>query len=388
MAIASKKGIENRIIEVFMKRLLYQPFYLLRYCKKVTFAFVALLRNRSHYQGVSFYPEEKRKTSVQVLLDQFLYILKYGEVDDRYFINGMDRKHFPAKDDILPHAVFKKVRDRLNRRPAIVEGYNYVMALKDKFYFNQFLTSIGFPTPTLRLLIDGNRMFVPGIRGWQPLAMILELTIDGCLKDLGGAFGKGVFSLKVENGRLYLDNQEIDLVSFQDYCGKGRLIVQDRVIQHPRMSVLNSSSVNTLRIVTVCQNKKMEVFGSFFRIGAVGSFTDNISRGGSLVEVDLKTGKLDKYGFITYPLTSSGKHETHPGTSIVYGGFEIPFCNEAVDISLQLHRFFYHIHSIGWDIAITETGPCIVEGNDSWGLPLQGLTRGFKTDFERMFNKL
>ncbi len=369
-----------------MKRFIYQSIGVLRYCRSTSSAFLSLLKDKSNYLGVSLYPEEQRKTPFQVLRDQLMYVLKYGEVDDKYFVNGMDRKVFPTKDDTLPNAVSKRVRDRLNRHPDVAEGYNYIMALKDKFYFNQFLVAIGFPTPNLRLLIDGDRMYVPGIRGWQSLAMIEELTIDGCLKDLSGAQGKGVYALKVENRRIWLGKEEVEFASFRDYCRKGRLIVQDRIIQHQKVDQLNSSSVNTLRIVTVYQKEEVEVFGSFFRIGAVGSFTDNISRGGSLVEVDLKTGKLGKYGFIIYPAKASKKHEVHPGTNIVYGDYEIPFYEVAVDMALQLHRFFYHIHSIGWDIAITEGGPCFVEGNDSWMTPLQGATVGLKADFERLFS--
>jgi len=368
-----------------MKHFVYQSINVLRYCRSTSLAFLSLLKDSSYYSNVSFYPEEKRKTSFQVFCDQVAYILRYGEVDDKYFINGMDRKDFPTKYNTLPHAVFKRVRDRLNVHPGLAEGYNYIMALKDKFYFNQFLTAIGFSTPTLRLLIDGGRMHVPGVAVWQPLTAIQDLTIDGCLKDIGGAQGKGVYSLKVEDGRIWLGSEEVDFAFFLDYCKRGKLIVQDRIIQHPKVSRLNESSVNTLRIVTVYHEGEVEVFGSFFRIGAVNSFTDNISRGGSLVEVDLKTGKLGKYGFILYPAMALKKHEVHPGTSIVYEDYEIPFYQEAINTAMEIHRFFYHVHSIGWDIAITEKGPCFIEGNDSWMIPFQGATIGLKADFERLF---
>ena len=32
----------------------------------------------------------------------------------------------------------------------------------------------------------------------------------------------------------------------------------------------------------------------------------------------------------------------------------------------ELHSKLYRIHSVGWDIAITEEGPVFIEGNSKW----------------------
>ncbi len=44
----------------------------------------------------------------------------------------------------------------------------------------------------------------------------------------------------------------------------------------------------------------------------------------------------------------------------------MPFFREAVRVARELHNFLYGIHSVGWDIAIGEKGPIIIEGNDNW----------------------
>ena len=56
----------------------------------------------------------------------------------------------------------------------------------------------------------------------------------------------------------------------------------------------------------------------------------------------------------------------HPDNSIVFEGFEIPFFKEAVEMSKDLHSKLYRVHSIGWDIAITQNGPVFIEGNSLW----------------------
>ena len=44
--------------------------------------------------------------------------------------------------------------------------------------------------------------------------------------------------------------------------------------------------------------------------------------------------------------------------------------NEAVELAKKIHEFFYGIHSIGWDIALTENGPVFLEGNNGWEISI------------------
>lgn len=43
---------------------------------------------------------------------------------------------------------------------------------------------------------------------------------------------------------------------------------------------------------------------------------------------------------------------------------------EAIEVVIKAHREFHGIRSIGWDVAITENGPCFIEGNDNWEISL------------------
>jgi hypothetical protein len=46
----------------------------------------------------------------------------------------------------------------------------------------------------------------------------------------------------------------------------------------------------------------------------------------------------------------------------------------------------YGIHSIGWDIAITDNGPIFIEGNDDWdGTIAMSLESDFKSRFLEMY---
>ncbi len=60
--------------------------------------------------------------------------------------------------------------------------------------------------------------------------------------------------------------------------------------------------------------------------------------------------------------------------------------DEAVRVACRFHEDLRYIHTIGWDIAFTPGGPCLVEGNDNWGLPLvAALDPGFKDRFLALY---
>jgi hypothetical protein len=39
---------------------------------------------------------------------------------------------------------------------------------------------------------------------------------------------------------------------------------------------------------------------------------------------------------------------------------------EAIDVAARFHKTLSPLFTVGWDIAITPNGPCVVEGNSHW----------------------
>ena len=65
---------------------------------------------------------------------------------------------------------------------------------------------------------------------------------------------------------------------------------------------------------------------------------------------------------------SEGKILTrNPVTNKKFFNFKIPYWSELKEITMNAQKAFYHIKSIGWDVAISSKGPVIIEGNTSWG---------------------
>lgn len=82
-----------------------------------------------------------------------------------------------------------------------------------------------------------------------------------------------------------------------------------------------------------------------------------------MVPVDFKNGLLHKPGasFGT-PL-----YKNHPTTNVQILGVKLPFWEETLALIDKAARRIPSVGYIGWDVAITPTGPIIIEGNTTPG---------------------
>ncbi|SLN52463.1 hypothetical protein ROA7450_02634 [Roseovarius albus] len=64
----------------------------------------------------------------------------------------------------------------------------------------------------------------------------------------------------------------------------------------------------------------------------------------------------------------------------------MPFWTETVAMCLQAAKSFPNVRSIAWDVAVTEEGPLIVEGNTQWDVHVpQMLLKGYFTPERRAY---
>jgi len=332
----------------------------------------------------SYYPAENTKGKPAVLADLVSWLLRHGEVSSFYYAMGLDRRDAAAVRDQLSYRSFRRIR---NRRNLQLDGadYNYVCILRDKFVFGQFLSGLRLPTPAILALCTRDSItWLDGTRSVPLEALWSERPhFDGFCKPSAGNMGRGVFPLRADGGKVYIGDAEPSLEELRVRLDEPHLI-QERIHQHPAMSALHPDSVNTLRLMTFYRQGKAEVFSAVVRVGTGGRHVDNWAAGGIIVGVDMASGRLSAEGFFKPGHGTRVLH--HPDTQVCFEGFAVPYFHEAVELACRLHRHLYGIHSIGWDIAITESGPMFIEGNDDWdgGLPMI-LESDFKERFLEMY---
>lgn len=163
-----------------------------------------------------------------------------------------------------------------------------------------------------------------------------------------------------------------DLEALYDYLkDKKFCTIEDNIVQHPALSKLYSNAVNSLRIITIIDDNNVpHCVYLVQKMGCGGSIIDNNCL---FSPVDPETGEI-KYPAHSGDTTKGIVYNEHPDTKIHIQGYQLPFIKEAVDMCLKAAMVVPQVRYVGWDVALTENGPVIIEGNnycahDFWQLP-------------------
>jgi len=271
------------------------------------------------------------KNSIIVLIDIVYCGLKYqaGYNDylefEFYLLNKAQRKTYLTAGK--NNEIIKKYNDK-----------KYWHLLDDKIEFNyMFDKYLNRKWQDLRKTsLDEFKTFVS-----EHKTMIVK-PIDDC-------GGKGVERIDIDN-----DSNISEL--YDRLKENGQYLVEEFVVQHEDMNSLYSGSVNTLRMFTIHTDDSHYLQG-ILKFGN-GAAVDNFSSGGMYTFVD-NEGKviapaIDK---------NDGVYETHPISGKQIVGFKVPMFEQAKELVCMAAKEIPQVAYIGWDVAITNNGPVIIEGN-------------------------
>ena len=191
--------------------------------------------------------------------------------------------------------------------------------------------------------------------------------VDLFVKPLIGCGGKGAERWDRVGHRRWSDGTCVlaDRQLVERLRSRGRpLIVQKRLQPHPSLQPLTSGAVPTVRLLTCLDERDLpEAIAAVFRMSVGANRTvDNFHAGGVACAVSLESGELG----IASDLGANarlGWCADHPTTGARIVGKRLPYWNEVKELGRRAHRGFADRVLIGWDIAITQEGPVIVEGN-------------------------
>ena len=341
-----------------------------RLCRDIILFPKNLLSISSLINRESNYWECTRKTKKRMWMENFLYLLKYHEINIYYISYGFDVKDLKKQKEYIPHRQFVLKRDEKNQTMihSHTGSYNYIVLLRDKYVFSAYISSVlgkKFVPETIALISNG-KIFDEKEQEWISYGDFFKKDQKVVFKLIDGECADGVYLVDISKEQVKCNGRIYNWMEFCNIFGESRVIVQEIVQQHSSISKLNPYCVNTMRIVTIRdKNNNIKLFAAFLRLGTSNnSFVDNRAKGGMAVGINLNNGILMKYGFVH---DSFGiKMTSHPLTDIVFENFQIPFWKETVDLVCKAHMQFYEIKSIGWDVVVTEKGPILLEGNDDW----------------------
>ncbi|MDD7885837.1 sugar-transfer associated ATP-grasp domain-containing protein [Flavivirga sp. 57AJ16] len=317
--------------------------------------------------------DPNKKSVFLILKEAIIYMFVKHELPHYYFGKFLYRKSVTNFRDYLS----MKETDAI----ALSKKFNkfeYASMLRNKLTFSLYCQENNLAIPKLLSYNLSNSFFYNGrlikINTVNDLIVYFEdIFIESkqntvFLKPTGDMGGSGCILLKRETLSNQVQQHYTELTN-QNY------IHQELIKQHSEISKINPSCINSIRFDTyIDKHNKSHILSALMRFGAGNNFVDNASSGGFYVKIDLNNGSLDLVG--KQLMKYGGKQVTeHPDSKYVFGGFKIPYFDEACRLVLKAVDYIPD-RIIGWDIAITETGPVLIEGNDNNSIFLSDIAYG------------
>lgn len=156
-----------------------------------------------------------------------------------------------------------------------------------------------------------------------------------------------------------------DKQAFYNKIKNKEFFLEELIIQNREWAALSPDSTNTLRIMTETFDNKSRIIFAAARIGSGKTIADNFHQGGMGVLIDIESGRLTGCG-IDKELNES----PYSITGIKFDNVKIPYWDEIKDMVISAALINDNIHMVGWDVAIGENGPLIIEGNRGPGFDL------------------
>ncbi|MBX3255034.1 MAG: hypothetical protein KF862_12905 [Chitinophagaceae bacterium] len=311
-----------------LKRLIYIPYYIIRTPS-------AILK-----KNIAFVKKNRHVSATRIFCDMLVSSVKYNISFVDYFNLRFFELNKAARNEFVGSGAMYEFQLKMNPK-------KYRKVLSDKIEFLKKFDDLAG-------------------REWATIDMIKQDT------------GKTGHILSNPTGRIVLKNatgqagKEVDILPAKDFDQQSLIkkmestgydLLESYVLQHDRLMELSPSGLNTVRLITQYYQENIIILAARLRI-SVNSKTDNLSTGNMAAHVDMQTGKVAAPA-IYRDITKEAVTE-HPVTGVKIVGFQLPFWNECLDLVKKAALRTPENRSIGWDVAITNNGPVLIEGNHNW----------------------
>jgi hypothetical protein len=274
----------------------------------------------------------KKKLYKDILREKIVFgFTNYKE----YFMFDFEHRSEQERREFVPSNEYSKIWDNLNvdlTNNKLIDKYEAYCALK-KYYKRDIIK-------------------VEAFEDYQKFVEFVNKHKTFIIKEINGSLGHNIF-------KVDLENNDIKTIFFK-ILQIGNCVVEECIEQSKEMAIFHPQSVNTVRVATFYNNDKICKIYAMFRMGRGGNTVDNASSGGIAVAVDLQTGTIMSDG-----RTKKGERfDYHPDSNVKLRGTQLPRWNDLMNTIDELVLQFPEYKLIGWDMALTDDGWVVVEGNN------------------------
>lgn len=313
----------------------------------------AVFQNAPDFKMLS--PEQKEKIRWDILFCRFAY----GFIVDEYTCYQLMSKTPEERRQFISESDHMRYVYTMND-PVDIMVFNDKMKTYERFgaYYRREIISVSSPKdyPEYEAFIRKHPVFVK------------KQVYESC--------GKSIERIDIKT----CGKTEKEL--FDDFLSQEKVILEELVRQGEATAVFNSSSVNTVRCITLNTRHGVKTPYCFMKIGRAGSFVDNGGAGGILVGLDEKTGITNTAGVDEL----RNVYDVHPDSGIPFCGHQLPDWDKLLTICKEMAAGIPAVPFIGWDLAYTDRNEWVViEGNGMSQFigPQTIWQRGIKAEVER-----
>lgn len=297
-----------------------------------------------------------------------------------YLTSFLYRRHVHNIFDYVSKGEANAVQDKINN-PKLTDLVN------NKLSFVEHFERGGFPVPRLLGYNILDKMYLRVVDTWKVAELsspqVLKESLDHLmtswgieevfLKHIRGTNGKGAF--RVERAQL---QNTLEIERLHSAVSKNSYVLQQVVVQHPELSSLNPSSLNTMRIDTFrAPGSQAEILSALLRVGGKGNRVDAVAAGGVFVGIHLESGKLkERARNFFHGSKVFGTFKANPANGILFDGFQVPLFDKVKQTVIQAAGWIPPA-LVGWDVAVGPSGPVLIEANVLYyGLTMSDIAYG------------
>jgi hypothetical protein len=308
------------------------------------------------------------------LIEIFLEILQLSKlpghisVRDYFYYRLYDPVHSDSDRRMFVGSQLELTLHRL-----VHEKSNHRFAT-DKCLFENILHKAGFPTPQTLCVYQKKSdpdssefysVFTPKeLQKWLQDASLYP--IFG--KPRTGIRSVGVVALEAfeqEANQIIAGNgRKVDIStlvkSIKRYRRKG-YIFQKKLRSHQKVSDIIEDKVTTVRLILLVNRERPSVYRAAWKLPANKNIADNFWRGNVLAGLNTETGEVVRAITGDGPAMRTITH--HPDSDRQLLGTRVPDWKALISMCVDASQHIPGIDMQAWDIAITDSGPVLLEVN-------------------------
>lgn len=352
--------IDNRIERYLANKASKSYFW-----KKIYAMFYKIFDNKYFMKGLTYIDKNiaifkgniTAKERKQYIIDMVYSLHRYGCMFDEYFLYNFPNLNETGRQSFVTDKIRWSYYGKLNS-DSENEIFNDKKKTYDLFkdYYNRDLILIVDESDKEKFIdfVSKHRTFV--------------------VKPYNSSGGRGVYIKSITN------ESEFDVCFSELVSNKEGTICEELIEQSKELASLHPSSVNTVRLTTIKDKEGLHLFHPLLRTGVGNSVIDNATGGGIFALIDPESGIV----FTKARDEKGNSFLSHPDTNVVFPGFKLPDWEGAKELVKKLSSITQENHYVGWDLAHTEKGWIMVEGNPRGQMIMMQLfyKEGFKKEME------